>query len=345
MAVEHCEDIVVLERAARPRRRASCRNVERCLGNRIERQFGERGALDRHGSCQFISFSNTGCSGGTAGPRPRSLPATCREQRMINLEIVFGHAGGGKSFLETSADRTTIERQHLRQHPDRLLHRVDDHAGDPFVDDLGHRAATKGEHRRAAGHRLDHRQSERLRPVDREQQRSRLAQKFALRTFVDLADILHARLIEQRRDLLAEISFVDLVDLGSDLDRDSESARDPDRAIGPLLGRDAAEKGDVPAAWTIGGLEQVERKAVMHRGDEIGVGDRLALRVRDRHQRHIVEADVERLEVGKVLPPVKVVVTVRCAIGRNSGKWNWSIWKCRMSNSSAYRRTRSSISM
>ena len=48
VAVEHEEGIVVLERTARPRRRARRRNVERSLGNRVERQFRERGALDRH---------------------------------------------------------------------------------------------------------------------------------------------------------------------------------------------------------------------------------------------------------------------------------------------------------
>ena len=48
---------------------------------------------------------------------------------------------------------------------------VHDEAGHAVVDHLGHRAAVERDHRRAAGHRLDHHQAERLRPVDREQQR------------------------------------------------------------------------------------------------------------------------------------------------------------------------------
>jgi hypothetical protein len=39
--------------------------------------------------------------------------------------------------------------------------------------------------------------------------------------------------------------------------------------------------------------------------DEVGVGDRPALVIGDRHQRHLAEAEIERLEVGKILPTVK----------------------------------------
>ena len=99
-------------------------------------------------------------------------------------------------------------------------------AGDAGIDDFRHRAAPEGKHRRAACHGLDHDQPERLRPVDRKEQRPRLAQKFALAALVDLSDELDARQVEQRHDLLAEIGFVDLVDLGGDLERDTQRLRD-----------------------------------------------------------------------------------------------------------------------
>ncbi len=209
-----------------------------------------------------------------------------------------------KPFLETPPDRVAIERQDLGQHADRFLHRIDDQTGDAGVDDLGHRAATEGEHRRAASHGFDHRQPERFRPVDREQQRPGLAQELALGALVDLADEFHARLVEQRFDLLAEIGFVDLVDLGGDLDGDSACARDADGAVGPLLGRDAAEECHIVAARMVVGLEQIGGYPVIHRGDEVRAGDRPSLRVGDRHQGHVAKADIERLEVGEVLPAV-----------------------------------------
>src|SRR5262249_45801095 len=57
VAVENEEGIVVLEGAARARRRARRRNVERRLGNNFERQFREGGAHTRHespvSSCPF----------------------------------------------------------------------------------------------------------------------------------------------------------------------------------------------------------------------------------------------------------------------------------------------------
>ena len=62
-----------------------------------------------------------------------------------------------------------------------------------IVDHLGHRAAVERDHRRAAGHRLDHHQAERLRPVDREQQRMRAGQERRLLAVVDLADELDPR--------------------------------------------------------------------------------------------------------------------------------------------------------
>ena len=57
----------------------------------------------------------------------------------------------------------------------------------------------------------------------------------------------------------------------------------------------------------------------MHGRDEVGVGDRQPLVIGDRHRRHFAEAEIERLEIGPVLPAIKVV-TVRSAIRQNSGK-------------------------
>src|SRR5262249_58920624 len=114
-------------------------------------------------------------------------------------------------------------------------------------------------------------------PVYGEQQRPRIAQEFALGPLVDLPDEFHTRLIEQRHDFFAEIDFVDLVDLGGDLERDFERSRNPDGPVGPLLRRDASEKRHIVAARPVRRLEQLGRDAVIDRADEVRIRDRLSL--------------------------------------------------------------------
>ena len=123
---------------------------------------------------------------------------------------------------------------------------LDDEARDAVLDDLRHGAAIVGDHRAAAGHRLDHHETERLRPVDRDEQRDRAAQERSLVLVADLADVFDiARAIEQRLDLLVVVVAIRPVDLCGDLQRDAAMLRDMDRAIDALLRRDAPEKREV----------------------------------------------------------------------------------------------------
>ena len=177
-----------------------------------------------------------------------SRSADVAQQRPINVDIVFRHPCGGKALFETLTHLFPIERNDARQRRDRLFHGFDDGAGDAVLDDLRHRAAAKSQDRRAAGHRLDHGEPERLRPVDREQQRLRVAQELRLLVVVDLADEFDAAAVEQRFDLGLEIGLVGAVHLGGDLERNAQRARDGDGAVGTFLRRDAAEKGEVAAA-------------------------------------------------------------------------------------------------
>src|SRR6201993_5570665 len=130
-----------------------------------------------------------------------------------------------------------------------------------FVDKLRDRAAAEGENRRAARHALDHHEPEGPRPVDRKQQGRRLPKKLGLFALIDLADEFHARSIQQRRDDLAEVGFIDLVDLRSDFQRQAPRARNGGGAVGPLLRRDPAEKGEIAATRFERRLLQVERAA------------------------------------------------------------------------------------
>src|SRR5215472_18814811 len=71
---------------------------------------------------------------------------------------------------------------------DRILHAFNDEAGGTRLHKLGDRATAIRNDGRAAGHRLNHYQAEWLRPVDRKQQRVRIAQEF---TFLDVADLAY----------------------------------------------------------------------------------------------------------------------------------------------------------
>jgi len=119
-------------------------------------------------------------------------------------------------LLEPSPNSAAIERKHLRQHPHRLFHRINDGARDPLIDDFRNGTPAEGKDRCAARHCLDHHQAEWLRPIDREQKRLRLAQEFGLAALIDLADELDPRIVQQRYNLFAEIGFIDLVDFGGD---------------------------------------------------------------------------------------------------------------------------------
>src|SRR2546425_10631585 len=79
--------------------------------------------------------------------------------------------------------------------------------------DLGNGAARAGHHRRPARERLDHRQPERLGPVDREEQRQRISEQAPLLGVADLADGLDQRMTELGPDLPLGVLAVGAIDL------------------------------------------------------------------------------------------------------------------------------------
>ena len=182
-----------------------------------------------------------------------------------------------------------------------------------MVDDFRNGTLAECKDWSAARHRLDHYEAEWLRPIDREQKRPRLAEEFGLAPLIYLADELDPRIAQQRCDLFAEIGFIDLVDFGCDLQGNAKRPCYPNGTVGPFFGRDSAEKRDVAAARIVNGLMQIRGNTVMYGRHEVGVGDRPPLIIRDRHQRHLAKADIERLEVGKVLPTVK---SCHCPVGQ-----------------------------
>ncbi len=67
---------------------------------------------------------------------------------------------------------------------------INDDPGDPGVDHFRNGTAAEGNDRRAACHGLDHDETKGLWPVNREEQRTRIAEELSLLMFVNLADEL-----------------------------------------------------------------------------------------------------------------------------------------------------------
>ena len=151
----------------------------------------------------------------------RHFDSTHREKLLVDSHIRLGHLRCREARLELASDplaahdASTVHRAH------RLIHRFDDDAGDAVVHHFRNRAGAPGDDRRARRHRLDHDEAERLRPVDGEEERERIAEEARLGVIVDLADELDQRIGEQRLDDRPEVVLVRFVDLRSDLERHS----------------------------------------------------------------------------------------------------------------------------
>ncbi len=114
-----------------------------------------------------------------------------------------------------------------------------------MLDDLGHGAVTHGDDRRAAGQRLDHHQTERLRPLDGEQRAAGALVELDLGLVVDLAakvDVVG----EERLHLLGVVltlgPFVHLAGHDQAL---VETPRHLDGGVGALVGDHAADEQEV----------------------------------------------------------------------------------------------------
>src|SRR5882757_1898723 len=164
-------------------------------------------------------------------------------QPAIDRDVVASHAAGGETLLEARADLLA------REPPELVVDgfgcgnlAVDDETGQAMLDDLRYRATAISNHRRAARHRLDHHQAERLGPVDRNQQGDRAAEELRLIGVADLADIFDVGRGHHRADFFIVIIAVGPVDLGGDLERDAALFGNPDRAVDALLRCDASKE-------------------------------------------------------------------------------------------------------
>jgi hypothetical protein len=120
-----------------------------------------------------------------------------------------------EALIEARANFGAIEFRYSRYSGRRDI--MDQKAGYAIVDDFRRRAGAERDDWSTAGHGLDHDESERLGPVDGENERRTLAEEPCLLPLVYLADELDIGMgVDQRLNDLVPISLVDAVDLCRD---------------------------------------------------------------------------------------------------------------------------------
>ena len=124
---------------------------------------------------------------------------------------------------------------------------------------------------------------------------------FALAQLADELDVA----AEERYDLAREIGLVGRVDLGRDAQPRAGAPRDRDGPVEALLGRYAAEEGEVAAARDRVERTDVGRQAVVYGGEPVHVRRRGALGVGDGHHGHVAELAEKGLQLLGVEPRVQ----------------------------------------
>src|SRR2546422_851513 len=114
-----------------------------------------------------------------------------------DAEVALRHAAGGEAAFELGSAGGALERRDPRHRRDHVALGLTDEARVAVRDHLGHRAAATGDDRGPARERLDQHETERLGPVDREDQRQRLAEERLLRAVVHLAEELDEGMVEE----------------------------------------------------------------------------------------------------------------------------------------------------
>jgi hypothetical protein len=203
------------------------------------------------------------------------------DQGLVVAEILLRHPPRGKSIFEMSAHLPSVK---LGKPADRLYGSCFpryDKAGYAMVDDLRHGTGLEGNDGGAAGHGLDHDETERFWPIDRKKESSRARQKLPLCFIVDLADELDLRPVDLRLKLFLEIFPFASRYLCGDTKRHFCGVRDPDGGLRSFLRREPAQEGKIGAGFE-GRPEQVGRQAVVNRAQPVcltqGISKRMARR-------------------------------------------------------------------
>src|SRR6266498_1500110 len=181
------------------------------------------------------------CCGG-ARRDPPAVVARRAGDAPVDRLVAVDHVGDVEVFGHPLAAELGLQLVDLDDRPGQLLDLVADEAGHPVLDHLRHRAAAQGDHGRAAGHRLDHHDPERLVPLDREDQAAGACQQILLLLGVGLAEPFGVG-AQQGAHALFEVALLGgLVALGGDHDRVAGLARRLDRQVRGLLRADPPEE-------------------------------------------------------------------------------------------------------
>src|SRR5262249_14008057 len=148
------------------------------------------------------------------------------------------------------------------------------------------------DYRGTASHCLNHYQPKRFRPIDREEQRVCIAQKFFFLASPDFPDEFDQWLIEHGLDQFVEIFAICLVNFGRYLELPSRAFGDLDGAVNTLLRRDAAEESQLILRRFVK-IEEILRQTVVNFLQPWGGRNRPARRVGDRYERHLSELLIE----------------------------------------------------
>src|SRR5712692_3835700 len=169
------------------------------------------------------------------------------DHSIIHALVIGRHHRGREALLEYLAAALPRQFSDLGGRPDEVVYSRRDQARNARAQHLRHRATGPRDHRSTTRQRLDHRQPEWLGPVHREEQRLRAVKEILLFGDSSFTEKFDPRGGEQRLDYWLKVVAIDPIDLGRNLEWNPGAARDFDRKVRPLLGRDTAEEGKVGA--------------------------------------------------------------------------------------------------
>ena len=166
------------------------------------------------------------------------------DEPLVNRQVRVHHAIERK----VARDRIAAVRG-IGKRRGEALHHVVNVTADPSVHavlhDLFDGTAGEREHRRTAGHRLDHDESEGLLPLNREEYRPGARQQGVLLFSVGFANVFDQLAVDARDHFLFPVVAEHRLDLSGQLQSDAGAARDFDGDVRPLARSHAAEEDDI----------------------------------------------------------------------------------------------------
>src|SRR6185312_4563857 len=98
-----------------------------------------------------------------------AAPPVLRKYSSINAQVVVAHPARAEAVLEFRAADFSLYQRDAPGRPGGFLDVIHNETRQTVLDDFGDRTAPESNHRRAAGERFDHYQTEGLRPVYRKE--------------------------------------------------------------------------------------------------------------------------------------------------------------------------------